>query len=124
MLSVVASYDAPEIEDFETFHNARFEAVKNRIQAVLNRRKAKPIRGIPRPIYRDDGAYYISVSEAARHNGTRPDYICQAIKTYKKCAGRSWAYADGIPDGFWDSYIALHGGEFSHWPYKYNPICR
>jgi hypothetical protein len=113
----VGWYDPPERD--VAFHNARFDAKMREIQRILNRNK-KPIRGIPRPIYRDDGTWYESVSEAARHNRTRPDYICQAIRVGKTCVNRRWAYADSIPDEFWIEYIQNHPNERSEWPYSFS----
>lgn len=118
----VACFDAPEttFEAMDKEREARIAAHAARVAAELAAMGAAgPARGIARPVFRSDGEYYVSVSEAARQNeGARADYICQAIRHGRRCRGFGWAYADDIPPDFWESYIQDNAGLACAWPWQ------
>ena len=117
VVASIAHFDPFEttIDELNDLHESRICQLEAAYAHILSRRK--PIRGIPRPVFSSDGLWYPSLSEAARHNHSRADYICSAIRSGKEINGRQWAYVDSIPADFFDGYIKKHIGEFSPWPY-------
>jgi hypothetical protein len=120
----VAYFDPPEMRtvgDFEAEHNKRLAAQAERITRFMRGRSAEPptpARGVARPVYRSDGEWYASVSEAARHNPpARADYICHAIRHRVRRAEFYWCYADDIPADFFADYAAAHPGLACVWPW-------